>query len=52
MVPYILGEKLYQAALAKRPLDAKPIQFVNFESDQGLGHIFIYSAVETPGIIQ
>ena len=52
VVPYILGEKLYQSALAKRPLDAKPVNFVNFEADKGLGHIFIYSAPETPSIIE
>ena len=52
VVPYVLGEKLYQAALAKRPLDAKPVNFVSFEPDLGLAHIFIYSAPETPSIIQ
>ena len=31
----MLGERLYQAALAKRPLDAKPVKFVSFESEQG-----------------
>ena len=48
----MLGEKLYKAALAKRPLDAKPVNFVSFEPDLGLAHIFIYSAPETPSIIQ
>lgn len=52
VVPYVLGEKLYKAALAKRPLDAKPVNFVSFEPDLGLAHIFIYSAPETPSIIQ
>lgn len=52
VVPYILGKKLYQAALEKRPLDAKPVKFVNFESEKGLAHIFIYSAPETPKIIE
>ena len=47
----MLGERLYQAALAKRPLDAKPVNFVSFESELGLAHIFIYSAPETPSII-
>ena len=51
VVPYMLGERLYQAALAKRPLDAKPVNFVSFESELGLAHIFIYSAPETPSII-
>ena len=31
----MLGERLYQAALAKRPLDAKPVNFVSFESELG-----------------
>ena len=35
VVPYMLGERLYQAALAKRPLDAKPVNFVSFESELG-----------------
>jgi len=52
VVPYMLGERLYQAALAKRPLDAKPVNFVSFESELGLAHIFIYSAAETPSIIE
>jgi len=52
VVPYVLGEKLYQAALAKRPADSKPINFVSFESELGLAHIFIYSAPETPSIIE
>jgi len=52
VVPYMLGERLYQAALAKRPLDAKPVNFVSFESELGLAHIFIYSAPETPSIIE
>ena len=48
----MLGERLYQAALAKRPLDAKPVNFVSFESELGLAHVFIYSAAETPSIIE
>lgn len=52
VVPYILGEKLYQSALEKRPLDAKPVTFVSFESEKGLGHIFIYTAQEVPSIIE
>ena len=48
----MLGERLYQAALAKRPLDAKPVNFVSFESELGLAHIFIYSAPNTPSIIE
>ena len=52
VVPYMLGERLYQAALAKRPLDAKPVNFVSFESDLGLAHVYIYTSPETPSIIQ
>lgn len=52
VVPYMLGERLYQAALAKRPLDAKPVNFVSFEAELGLAHVFIYSAPETPSIIE
>jgi len=52
VVPYILGERLYQSALAKRPLDAKPVNFVSFESDLGLAHVYIYTSPETPSIIQ
>ena len=52
VVPYALGEKLYQAALAKRPLESKPVKFVSFESELGLAHIFIYTAPEVPSIIQ
>ncbi len=52
MVPYVLGEKLYQAAVAKRPLESKPVNFVSFEAELGLAHKFIYSAPEVPSIIQ
>ena len=37
----MLGERLYQAALAKRPLDAKPVNFVSFESELGKIYIFL-----------
>ena len=43
VVPYMLGERLYQAALAKRPLDAKPVNFVSFESE--LGKIYIFFGI-------
>ena len=39
----MLGERLYQAALAKRPLDAKPVNFVSFESE--LGKIYIFFGI-------
>ena len=45
----MLGERLYQAALAKRPLDAKPVNFVSFESE--LGKIYIFFGISMNFII-
>ena len=41
----MLGERLYQAALAKRPLDAKPVNFVSFESELGKIYKFFGTSI-------
>ena len=52
VVPFILGERLYQVAVAKRAPDAKPVKFVPFEEDRAFGHVLIYSAPEFPEILK
>lgn len=51
VVPYSLGEKLYQTALQGRSDDAQPVEFVSFEKDEALGHTLIYSSEKVPSII-
>ena len=40
VVPYSLGEKLYQTALQGRSDDAQPVEFVSFEEDEALGKVY------------
>lgn len=52
VVPYELGQKLYETALEKRPKNFKPIQFVPFSYVHGYGHKYIYAAPEMPEMIE
>lgn len=37
VVPFVLGEKLYKAALASRSTSIQKVKFVPFEEDRCLG---------------
>ena len=51
-MPYNLGQKLYQTAIANRSDGANNVDFVSFDAELGLGHRLIYSAPETPTHIE
>lgn len=51
VVPYSLGEKLYQIALEKRPKEAAPIKLVSFEPERNLGHKYIVNANEMTRVV-
>ncbi|KAL4237565.1 Protein abhd12b [Mactra antiquata] len=52
IVPYHLGQKLYQAALDRRPKSYGPAEFVSFNASQRYGHKLIFMAPELPDIIR
>jgi len=41
VVPFILGEKLYKAALASRASSMKQVKFVPFEAERCLGKYYV-----------
>ena len=52
VVPYVLGEKLYEKAAKERESNAGPVEFVSFEEEEALGHTLIYSSKTVPNIIR
>ncbi|KAK7103558.1 lysophosphatidylserine lipase ABHD12-like [Littorina saxatilis] len=51
IVPYDLGEKLYQVAKSSRSSHTKDVKLVNFDSRYGYGHKNIYKAPELKEIV-
>jgi abhydrolase domain-containing protein 12 len=51
VVPFVLGEKLYQAAKASRISSSKPLFFFPFHGDLGYAHVLIHTAPELPNIV-
>lgn len=52
IVPYELGQKLYQAAVTTRPESFGPAEFISFNSSLQYGHKLIFMAPELPDIIR
>ena len=52
VVPFILGERLFEAAKKTRVESSKPIEFIRFEGERRLGHVSIHTAQEFPDIIK
>lgn len=52
IVPYELGQKLYQAAVKTRPESFGPVEFVSFNASLQYGHKLIFMAPELPDIIR
>lgn len=51
-VPYRLGQELYKKALADRPSDLYPAQFIGFDGKLDYGHKHIYKNPSLPSIIK
>lgn len=52
IVPYHLGQKLYEAALKTRPSTYGPVEFVSFNASLRYGHKLIFMAPELPDVIR
>lgn len=52
IVPFKLGEKLYESAKSSRTSKTKGIDFISFEEERGFGHRHIHAAEELTEIIQ
>lgn len=52
IVPYELGQKLYEAALKTRPETYGSVEFVSFNASLKYGHKLIFMAPELPDIIR
>ncbi|XP_045581166.1 lysophosphatidylserine lipase ABHD12 [Procambarus clarkii] len=52
VVPYTLGQKLYETAQRVRPASAPPVKFVGFPAKHGYAHKYICRAPELPEILR
>lgn len=52
IVPYHLGQKLYEAAVKTRPSTFGPAEFVSFNASLSYGHKLIFMSPELPAIIR
>ena len=52
VVPFILGQKLFNVARETRKNDSKPLFFVPFEAENGYAHVNIHLAPELPQMVK
>eukprot|EP00088_Acartia_fossae_P033425 TRINITY_DN34217_c0_g1_i1.p1 TRINITY_DN34217_c0_g1~~TRINITY_DN34217_c0_g1_i1.p1 ORF type:complete len:395 (+),score=56.75 TRINITY_DN34217_c0_g1_i1:196-1380(+) len=52
LVPFILGQALYESAVRSRDATWPQVEFVEFESEHGYAHKYICRAPELPSIIR
>ena len=51
IVPHVLGEMLFEKVKESREASSKPVKFVSFEAERGLGHNLIHEAPELAQIV-
>ncbi|KZC04183.1 Monoacylglycerol lipase ABHD12 [Dufourea novaeangliae] len=52
VVPFFLGEKLYEAAISYHGNNTNLVQFIRIDSSHGLGHKYICRYKELPNVIK